>query len=171
MLCVRQYESSLPMCLMQRTSVLLSVLIFFIVQSSFTFFVLSRSLGVQWLTYGFDAVQSEFVSSGSLLLYIHRDHKDCWGRGAQDGHLVFHTAPELSNNCQFMGQPFIHVCAPILVLSFAALRLFYLPCEVLISLNLLFFLLLFCLSISNIDKVSSFPLRVSVNVYIYVCIS
>ena len=56
-----------------------------------------------------------------MLLYVHRDHKDYWGRGsmcdvvvevllyvhrnrgkqaylgrgAQDGHLDFHTAPEL----------------------------------------------------------------------------
>ena len=28
--------------------------------------------------------------------YVHRDHKDYWGRGAHDGHLDFHTAPELS---------------------------------------------------------------------------
>ena len=30
-----------------------------------------------------------------MLLYVHRDHKDCQGQGAQDGHLHFHTAPEL----------------------------------------------------------------------------
>ena len=30
-----------------------------------------------------------------LLLCIHRDHKDYLGRGAKDGHLDFHTAPEL----------------------------------------------------------------------------
>ena len=29
------------------------------------------------------------------LLYVHRDHKDYLGRGAQDGHLDCHTAPEL----------------------------------------------------------------------------
>ena len=34
-------------------------------------------------------------SSSSLLLCVHRDHKVYWGRGAQDGHLDFHTAPEL----------------------------------------------------------------------------
>ena len=28
-----------------------------------------------------------------MLLYVHRDNKDCLGRGAQDGHLDFHTAP------------------------------------------------------------------------------
>ena len=33
--------------------------------------------------------------SSSVLLYVHSDHKDCQGRGAQDGHLNFHTAPEL----------------------------------------------------------------------------
>ena len=31
----------------------------------------------------------------SVLLYVHRDHKDCLGRGAQDGHLDFHTVPEI----------------------------------------------------------------------------
>ena len=37
----------------------------------------------------------ESVQSSSLLLYVHRDRKE--GRGAQeDGHLDFHTAPELS---------------------------------------------------------------------------
>ena len=27
-----------------------------------------------------------------MLLYVHRNHKAYQGRGAQDGHLVFHTA-------------------------------------------------------------------------------
>ena len=36
-------------------------------------------------------------SSSSLLLYVHRDHKDYEGRGAQDGHLDFHVARSL--NC------------------------------------------------------------------------
>ena len=36
-------------------------------------------------------------NSSSVLLYVHRDHKDYQGRGAQDGHLDFHTAPELGN--------------------------------------------------------------------------
>ena len=31
----------------------------------------------------------------SMLLYVHIDRKVYWGRGAQDGHLDFHTAPEL----------------------------------------------------------------------------
>ena len=31
----------------------------------------------------------------SMLLDIHRDHKDYYGQGAQGGHLNFHTAPEL----------------------------------------------------------------------------
>ena len=31
----------------------------------------------------------------SVLLYVHRDLKDHEGWGAQDGHLGFHTAPEL----------------------------------------------------------------------------
>ena len=30
----------------------------------------------------------------SVLLYAHGDPKDYQGRGAQDGHLDFHTAPE-----------------------------------------------------------------------------
>ena len=30
-----------------------------------------------------------------MLLYARRDHKTYQGRGAQDGHLDFHTAPEL----------------------------------------------------------------------------
>ena len=34
-------------------------------------------------------------SSSSVLLYVHRDHKDYQGREAQDGHLEFHTAPEV----------------------------------------------------------------------------
>ena len=34
----------------------------------------------------------------SVLLYVHRDRTDCSGRGAQDGHLHFHTAPELCLN-------------------------------------------------------------------------
>ena len=28
-------------------------------------------------------------TSGSVLLYVHRDHKDCFGRGAQNGHFDF----------------------------------------------------------------------------------
>ena len=35
------------------------------------------------------------LSSNSLLLYVHRDHRDYYGRGDQDGHLDFHTAPSL----------------------------------------------------------------------------
>ena len=31
----------------------------------------------------------------SALLYVHRDRRDYQGRGALDGHLDFHTAPEL----------------------------------------------------------------------------
>ena len=30
-----------------------------------------------------------------MLLYVHRDRTDFYGRGAQDGHLDFHTVPEL----------------------------------------------------------------------------
>ena len=36
------------------------------------------------------------IRSSSVLLYVHSDHNDYLGRGgAQDGHLDFHTAPEL----------------------------------------------------------------------------
>ena len=31
----------------------------------------------------------------SIFLCVHRDHKDYQGRGAQDGHLDFHTTHEL----------------------------------------------------------------------------
>ena len=34
------------------------------------------------------------LSSSSMLLYVNSNHKDYWGRGAQNGHLDFHTAPE-----------------------------------------------------------------------------
>ena len=40
-------------------------------------------------------LSSNLGCSSSVLLYVHRDHKDCQGRGAQDVHLDFHTAPEL----------------------------------------------------------------------------
>ena len=30
-----------------------------------------------------------------MLIYVHGDRKDYYGRGAQDGHLDFYTAPEL----------------------------------------------------------------------------
>ena len=30
-----------------------------------------------------------------MFLEVNRDSTVCWGRGAQDGHLDFHTAPEL----------------------------------------------------------------------------
>ena len=28
-----------------------------------------------------------------MLLYVYKDYQDYWGRGAQDSHLDFHTAP------------------------------------------------------------------------------
>ena len=31
----------------------------------------------------------------SVLLGVHTDRRDCWGRGALDGHRDFHTAPDL----------------------------------------------------------------------------
>ena len=33
--------------------------------------------------------------SSSVLLYVHRDYKDYYGRGAQDVHFDFHIAPQL----------------------------------------------------------------------------
>ena len=38
-------------------------------------------------------LSSEPLRSG--LLYVHRDSRDYKGRGARDGHLDVHTAPEL----------------------------------------------------------------------------
>ena len=32
---------------------------------------------------------------GFAVAYVHKDHKDYYGRGAQDVYLHFHTAPEL----------------------------------------------------------------------------
>ena len=42
----------------------------------------------------FTQLQSSEAFS-SVLCYVHIDHKDYKGREAQDGHLDFHTAPEL----------------------------------------------------------------------------
>ena len=36
-----------------------------------------------------------------MLLYVHRDHKDCYGRGPQDNHPDLHTAPELCAKVPF----------------------------------------------------------------------
>ena len=51
-------------------------------------------------------------SSNSRLFYIHRDRKDYQGRGAQDGRLDFHTAPELWGNWSSATQN-IHKVRPI----------------------------------------------------------
>ena len=37
----------------------------------------------------------EILQAGAVSLYVHRNHKDYQGQGAQDGHLDFHTALEL----------------------------------------------------------------------------
>ena len=56
-------------------------------------------------------VSSIFTGRSSVLLYAHRDHKDYLGRGAEDDHLDFHTAPELwrvgsvSRDDLFLGKP------------------------------------------------------------------
>ena len=39
--------------------------------------------------------QSGFNLTDSVLLYVHINHEAYQGRGAQDGHLDFHTAPEI----------------------------------------------------------------------------
>ena len=41
------------------------------------------------------AFTSTEACSSSMLFCVQRDHKDYEERGAQDGHLDFHTAPEL----------------------------------------------------------------------------
>ena len=41
---------------------------------------------------------TQLLSSNSMLLYVHRNHKAYQGRVAQDGHLDFHTAPEFDFN-------------------------------------------------------------------------
>ena len=53
-----------------------------------------------------------FTSSSSVLLYVHGDRTGFQGQGAQDGHLDFHTAPELRNDLKplvtiirFPGEP------------------------------------------------------------------
>ena len=40
-----------------------------------------------------------------MLLYVHRDRTDCLGRGAQDVHLDFHTAPDICVSVH------MHTCA------------------------------------------------------------
>ena len=50
--------------------------------------VLAQSI-IHWMNC--PRYQSMFIHS--MLLYVHRDCKDCWGWGALDVHLEFHTAP------------------------------------------------------------------------------
>ena len=38
-----------------------------------------------------DEAKTGSTTSPSVLLYVHKDHKDYYGRGAQDVHLDFHT--------------------------------------------------------------------------------
>ena len=38
---------------------------------------------------------SLLIPPSFVVLYVHRNHKAYQGRGTQDGHLDFHTAPEL----------------------------------------------------------------------------
>ena len=54
-----------------------------------------ESLGRFPSVYTVGSGEAGTTSSSSTLLYFHRDHKDCYGRGDQNGHLDFHTAPEL----------------------------------------------------------------------------
>ena len=52
--------------------------------------------GYRLLATTVQAVHLLFHTTSSLSLYVHRDRTDCYsGRGAQDVHLDFHTAPEL----------------------------------------------------------------------------
>ena len=51
--------------------------------------------GLWWWRQQLQQRGSEGGKFGSTLLYVHRNHNDYQGRGAQDGHLDFHTAPEL----------------------------------------------------------------------------
>ena len=49
--------------------------------------------GLWWWQQQLQQQGSEGGKFGSRLLYVHRNPKDYQGRGAQDGHLDFHTAP------------------------------------------------------------------------------
>ena len=56
---------------------------------------MDRELRTAILTFT-QLLSSDFsVTFSVVLLYVHRDHKDYYGQGAQDSHLNFHTAPEL----------------------------------------------------------------------------
>ena len=46
----------------------------------------------------FTQLLSSETTTLQTLLYIHRNHKAYMGWGVQDGHLDFHTAPELRNH-------------------------------------------------------------------------
>ena len=49
-----------------------------------------------WISPGLNkTLLHKLVISGSVSLYVHRDHKDYQGHGALDGYLDFHTAPDL----------------------------------------------------------------------------
>ena len=54
---------------------------------------LSRCLTSTEVTYVM--LETGLVVYGSVLLNVQRDRTDYQGRGAQDGHVDFHTAPEL----------------------------------------------------------------------------
>ena len=59
-----------------------------------------RCLTLSWVFTDRNAKMSHSQTSyptpqSSLLLYVHRDRTNYQGRGARDGHLDFHTAPEL----------------------------------------------------------------------------
>ena len=65
-------------------------------------FVLLKAIST--LTFSFISRNSavEILSFSSMLLYVHRNHKACSGRGVQDDHLDFHTAPEPSNSVSYL---------------------------------------------------------------------
>ena len=52
--------------------------------------------------------------TGSISLYGHRDRTDFQGRGAQDGHLDFDTAPELRPRTDERSHIFIMPCEKVL---------------------------------------------------------
>ena len=56
---------------------------------------------------GLHRSQSPNSNTFSMLFYVQKDHKDYLGRGAQDGHLDFHTALELCKYKYWCGSMYI----------------------------------------------------------------
>ena len=51
------------------------------------------------------------VLVAEVLLYVHKNWS-LLGTGAQDGHLDFHTAPELCQ-CNLVHEPIVYITTPI----------------------------------------------------------